>query len=207
MSQNDEDICALDQESPALINLKKAIDLLSVKPYESQCEVYVSKLELGSMNKYCEHLKRLDKCDLYMRFSCHICHDQIDKHVRRIYAEGAEVVALSVGGYVRGAVEIHYCCGNSNQSELAFSVEREFQGRGYGTLLMEAAIVKTRDRGINIADIICLPHNSKMQRLSARYAESYRECDDDIVISIDIAKASVLSRKPLNHTNGTSLLR
>ena len=191
-------MCEIDidifSDASTLTPLNRAIDFLSATPLSGQCNDRVAALSVSDMGKYCEHLKRLDKHDLYMRFSCHVTHDQIDRHVTRISAAGTSVVGLFINNIVRGAVEIHYSRAGNKQIELAFSVEKAFQGRGFGTMLMEAAISTTRDIGMIVAEVICLPQNEKMQRLAGRYAESFCECDDDVVITIDIMKVCAMGR-------------
>src|SRR5690606_28077353 len=86
------------------------------------------------------------------------------------------------GGKLRASAELRKL-GNTwaDDAEAAFSVERNWQNHGLGTLLMGRVIRAARNRGIKRLYMSCLAENGKMQSIARKHdAELRFECGEAI---------------------------
>jgi hypothetical protein len=54
-------------------------------------------------------------------------------------------------------------------AEAAFSIEREWQSHGVGSVLMGQMLLAARNRGIRTLHMICLADNQRMQQLAKKF--------------------------------------
>ena len=118
--------------------------------------------------KYRNHLKSLDKESKYLRFGFPISDDMIDRlcdaiekdknHHILFCIEGDDLEFLGVG---------HIAL--QDEMELAFSVLKEHQGRGFGNDLMRRCIQWCRTHGILKGNMVCLSSNSAIKHLCSKY--------------------------------------
>ena len=183
---------APDDIKAATEKLRSAICYLSVSGRSLSSEHI---LELGSdeLSGYREHISRLDRGDLYMRFSGYMTSQRIESYVATLMSSNTTVLALYVNDSIRGAVEIHAHHTDKSLAEFAFSVEKAYQGHGFGSMLMDAAITFARSRNIVQAEIICSPENERMRRLARRFTNNIERLEDDMIITIDTSFSNVES--------------
>jgi PAS domain S-box-containing protein len=75
----------------------------------------------------------------------------------KIFSVRAAAELRPLGAYLQG------------EAEAAFSVERDWQGMGFGTELMGRVIRSARNRGIRRLYMNCLAENRKMQHIARKY--------------------------------------
>jgi GNAT superfamily N-acetyltransferase len=79
----------------------------------------------------------------------------------------------------------------SAEAEIAFSVERAWQGRGIGTALMEAVIAAARARGIQRLALSYNSLNHRMGALARCVATSVECIDEECIANVDVQAADV----------------
>lgn len=115
--------------------------------------------------RYTAHLLRLSSSDRRARFMGGLSDDAVRAHVGRIDWRQAIVLVAIVGGEVRGAVELRHA---GTRTELAISVEAEWQNQGLGGMLVRRAFTMARNRGLCGVEFYCLGDNHRMLRIAGR---------------------------------------
>ncbi|MEC9369182.1 MAG: GNAT family N-acetyltransferase [Pseudomonadota bacterium] len=130
----------------------------------------VRKLWYTELNKYRDHLLRLDEESRRLRFGMNVDDDFIENYTRRIADMKSIVYACVIDAEVRAAAELRPLGeGFSAEAEAAFSVEKEHQDIGIGTELMGCIIRAARNRGIYRLYMNCLAENRRMQRIARKF--------------------------------------
>ena len=135
------------------------------------------------MHHYMDHLQRLDAKTRRRRFGHTIDNAAIQAHCLKLVGEGAQVVALSIDGLVRGAAEISPPNeADDGAREIAFSVEADFQGCGIGTCLALKAVSIARPSPVTM---ICSADNNGMIALGWRIGARFHKSGDHLECRID----------------------
>jgi len=135
----------------------------------------IRKLWPVELDKFRDHLLRLEKESRRMRFA-HVVSDAfIEEYARRTSDMGGLIYAYIVDGVVRAAAELRKL-GNvwGEEAEAAFSVEKPYQDKGIGTELMGRITLAARNRGIQRLYMSCLHENHRMQAIARKYAATLR---------------------------------
>lgn len=126
------------------------------------------------LEKYAEHLKKLDHEDRILRF-CNAVKDEIIDHlVGRIYqnmSKGDDIVFghFSPQGELVGAVAVSFMSDiddGAKIAEVGISVLPEGRGQGIAKTLMERAILHAQNRGCVRLQTMCLVTNRTMDHLA-----------------------------------------
>ena len=127
----------------------------------------IRPLGLGEREAHLKHLLRLDKISRRFRFAGLVCDTTIQAHCLSLSKRRCVIIGAYVLGCLRGVAElVPITTGNRRAFELAFSVEREFQGLGLGSVLLAAAL---EDVAPHDALMVCERDNTGMLRLAARF--------------------------------------
>lgn len=131
------------------------------------------KLLPAEMDRYKAHLLRLDRVDRHLRFAGTVADAVIEQHCHRLDWRNTIVIGWFVDGELRGATEMR-TAGRPfpKRAELAFSVERSYQGRGVGTELMRRALTIAGNRGVKVIDVFCLFENRRMRALARKFSKA-----------------------------------
>jgi len=117
-----------------------------------------------------EHLLRLDLVTRHQRFGTAVNDEFLESYARTTFNVGGLVYAYVVDGVVRGAAELR---GLDDiialTGEAAFSVETPWRRRGVGSQLFGRLITAARNRGVRTLYLTCLPENTAMRRLAAKF--------------------------------------
>ena len=128
------------------------------------------KLWPTELGLFREHLHRLDRESLRMRFGRAVGAEFIDRYCDTVYALNSVVYGCFIGGTLRAVAELRLLTDTwPFEAELAFSVERDWQDDGIGTELMSRALRAARNRSISRLYMICLPENGRMRRVAMKY--------------------------------------
>lgn len=135
----------------------------------------IRKLWPTEVEKFRDHLLRLDKGSRRMRFAHGVSDNFIGDYAIRMNDMGAIVYAYIVDGEVRAAAELRKL-GDAwgTQAEAAISVEPAFQNKGLGSELMGRVIRAARNRGVHQLVLSCLAENSKMQAIAKHFEADLR---------------------------------
>jgi GNAT superfamily N-acetyltransferase len=103
-----------------------------------------TRLRRITKTEHCDHLLRLTPADRYLRFG----HCMTDANVRAYATEVASgpglVFGMMEGLHARGVAELQPSWETPTSLELGLSVETHWRGQGYGTELVEHALVAAR---------------------------------------------------------------
>ena len=130
----------------------------------------VRKLWPTEIEKFRDHLLRLDKDSRRMRFGMSVDDAFIVAYVAQADFRMSVIYGYFAGGEMHAAAELR-CIGEGwgAEAEAAFSVEPTFQDGGVGTDLLGRVILAARNRGIHRLYMNCLLENRKMQRIARKY--------------------------------------
>jgi RimJ/RimL family protein N-acetyltransferase len=138
-------------------------------------EGIVRRLWPTETEKFRDHLLRLDRESLRMRFAHAVSDTFIEAYAGRMGEFGSLVFGHIVGGKVRGAAELRRL-GDAwgDEAEAAFSVERAWQDHGVGTELLGRVVRAARNRNIRRLYMSCLAENARMQAIARKHAAVLR---------------------------------
>jgi GNAT superfamily N-acetyltransferase len=97
------------------------------------------------------------------------------------------ILGCFVNGWLRGAAELRSPeIDWGAEAEIAFSVERAWQGRGIGTALMAAVMAAAKARGIARLTLSYHNVNHRMGALARKVAASIDCIDDECVANVNL---------------------
>ncbi|MFG1403301.1 GNAT family N-acetyltransferase [Xanthobacter sediminis] len=154
----------------------------------------IRKLWAGEAEIFKDHLLRLDVESRRYRFGSAVSAEFIERYAARAFRTGAIVHGYFVDGTLRAAAEL-YPMGDvlPGEAEAAFSVEREFQNHGLGTLLLERVILAARNRGIRSLCLNCLAQNRRMQQIARKFNAELSFDTDEVVAALKAPFPTALS--------------
>lgn len=130
----------------------------------------IRKLWIGEIERYREHLLRLDGESRGSRFAGGVSDEFIRRYVDSTFALNAVVHGFFVDGVLRGAAELRPLGpGFAREAEAAFSIEAPWQSHGVGSTLLGRTLLVARNRGIKRLHMACLANNRRMQELARKY--------------------------------------
>ena len=154
----------------------------------------IRKLWPTEMDKFREHLLRLDRESRRMRFAHGVSDAVIDNYTRRMRGMAAIIYGYYLDSEVHAAAELHKLGATWGKlAEAAFSVEEPYQDAGIGTELMGRVIRAARNRGVEHLYISCLPENAKMQAIARKHEADLRFEPGEVIGDIVPPAASYLS--------------
>lgn len=130
----------------------------------------IRKLWPTEIDKFRDHLLRLDRDSRRMRFAHGVSSGFIADYASRMTEMGSIVYGFLIDGEVHAAAELRRLGDTwGPEAEAAFSVETEFQDKGVGTELMGRVIRAARNRGVARLYMSCLAENGKMQAIARKH--------------------------------------
>lgn len=136
---------------------------------------------------YGAHLMRLDPLSRFMRFGGLVTDAALQRHAARIGEQKAVVLGYFADGELRGVVELHPLpvrSGRATSAEIAFSVERAWQGRGIGSMLMDRILGYARAHGFDDLRIMFLANNGRMKRMAVEHGATLVNEADEVMGSL-----------------------
>ena len=135
----------------------------------------IRKLRPAQVEKFRDHLLRLDKASRRMRFAHGVSDRFIEDYAARMGEMGGIVFAYFDGDDVRAAAELKKLGDTwGREAEAAFSVEKAYQDQGIGNELMGRVIRSARNRGVQLLYMSCLAENAKMQAIARKHEADLR---------------------------------
>lgn len=147
----------------------------------------VRELNPDEIGRFELHLLRLDAGCRRLRFSSPVPDDYIRAYVQGARNTTSAILGCFINGWLRGAAEIRSSQADwGAEAEIAFSVERAWQGRGIGTALMEAVMAAARARGIARLNLSYHSVNHRMGALARKVAANIDCIDDECVANVNL---------------------
>jgi GNAT superfamily N-acetyltransferase len=130
----------------------------------------IRKIWIGEIEKYREHLLRLDQDSRSSRFGGAVSEEFITNYVGTIGSLDAIIHGFFIDGVLRGAAELRPVgTAPPEEAEAAFSIEQPWQSHGVGSALLDRTLLAARNRGIKLLHMSCLAHNERMQQLARKF--------------------------------------
>lgn len=130
--------------------------------------IIVRRVLPNEYHKYRSHLKLLDTDSKVLRFGSHISDEVIDKLCEKIESSPSDHVLFCVEDDKLNFIAVgHIALGQ--EPELAFSVHREHQRKGIGSLLMDRCVNWCRAHNILQGTMMCLSRNTAIKRLCIKH--------------------------------------
>jgi GNAT superfamily N-acetyltransferase len=133
---------------------------------------------------YAAHLLRLDPLSRFMRFAGLVTEPALRRHAARVADQRAVVLGYFADGELRGVAELHPLpvrAGRPRSAEIAFSVERPWQGRGIGSKLMDRLLAYARAHRFEDLQLMFLASNGRMKRMAVERNARLTNEDDEII--------------------------
>jgi GNAT superfamily N-acetyltransferase len=152
----------------------------------------VFELPYHEYNRYRAHLLALDNESKYLRFGYQIqketinalC-DKFEENFQRHRVFVIENEDLEVVGAGHISLE-------DRPIELAFSVLKQYQGKGMGYSLMSRVVEWCQNRGIKAGCMVCLKHNAAIKKLAQQHGILVSE-GGEVMADIQIPDANAVS--------------
>ncbi|MBP0614923.1 GNAT family N-acetyltransferase [Jiella mangrovi] len=132
-------------------------------------DVFTRRLHPGEWPFLQAHFERLDPASRRLRFGNAVTSAFIERYARNSFDADAVVLGLFVGGVVRGVAELRFISADRGEAEIAFSIERQCQGFGYGTRLFARMRDAARNRGVHRLWLTCLSENRRILAIAKKF--------------------------------------
>ena len=120
--------------------------------------------------KYRKHLKSLDQESKTLRFANPLSDQVIDNLCDKWEADHQHNILFAIENEALDLIAVaHIAIDEKHEMELAFSVLKEYQGKGLGTMLMKRAIQWCRTHGFLTGSMFCLSTNSVIKHLCTKH--------------------------------------
>lgn len=135
----------------------------------------VRKIWIDRSGPYRDHLLRLDKESRRNRFGGAVSDEFIHNYVELSLGLDAVIHGFFVDGMLRGVAELRPLGRTfSDEAEAAFSIEKDWQSHGVGTVLLERTLLAARNRGVKLMHMACLANNRRMVDLAKKFDAELR---------------------------------
>ncbi len=141
-----------------------------------------------------EHFYNLEKVDVVSRFfneKTHFLRNDVEVMSRIDYKRNLTIIALVGESGFDSVVGIgsYYLEPSSNMAEVAFSVSKSYQSKGFGRILIRKLAQAARDNGINGLFAVTSSGNKKMINLFKTLSYKIKsELNEDMVLSCRFAE-------------------
>lgn len=140
------------------------------------------------------HLKRLDPETRKARFGSPVTDDFLDSYADTAHRLGTIVYGAFADGEIHASAELrpldHV---GEPMAEAAFTVEKQVQDHGLGSLLMDRIITAAQNRRIGQLYMICLRDNGRMRHLAGKFGARLKIADGEVTGQIEPAFPTAVS--------------
>jgi len=141
----------------------------------------IRKLWVADTAAFKDHLMRLDPSTRRNRFGMAASDEFVARYAETSFALDTLIHGVFVGGDLVAVGELRALGRSRTEAEAAFSVEADWQGRGFGQRLMDRVLLAARNRRIERLYMNCLASNAQMQRLARRAGADLEYEGGDVV--------------------------
>jgi len=129
----------------------------------------VYRLQPHEYPRYRKHLLALDEESRYTRFGFHIQDAVIEKLCEGFESNPAEHKIFVIEDNDLNVVAAGHISLQGGETELAFSVLREYRNQGMGNSLMARCVEWCQNRGIKGGCMVCLSSNVAIKKLASKH--------------------------------------
>ena len=141
----------------------------------------IRKLWAADVPAFRDHLLRLDPATRRNRFGMAAGDEFITRYAESSFTLDTLIHGVFVDGRLVAVGELRMLGTSRIDAEAAFSVETEYQGRGFGSRLMKSVVLAARNRRVRRVYMNCLASNSHMQHLARRAGAELEYEGGDVV--------------------------
>ena len=131
---------------------------------------HIRRLWPADIAAFRRHLKRLDADTRQARFGSPVNDQFLEAYADTAHRLGTLIFGAYYGNEIR---------------EAAFTVEKDYQDKGLGSLLMNRIIVAAQNRSISQLHMICLRDNDRMQHLAGKFGARLKIKSGEVTGRID----------------------
>ena len=129
----------------------------------------VYRLTSNDLHRYKTHLLSLDEYSRYLRFGYHIKTEIVQDLINNWSKDRDNHIIFAIENEDLDLVGVGHIALSDGPAELAFSVLKEYQGRGMGNELMSRCIEWCQNRGIKTGCMVCLSSNATIKHLAKKH--------------------------------------
>ncbi len=150
----------------------------------------IRRLYPADLPAFRDHLLRLDEESRHSRFGGAVSAAFLTNYAERCFGIDDVIYGYVVDNVLRGAGELrglghNLPLGFGGSAEAAFSVEREWRGRGVGTELMARIVRAARNRRADTLYMSCLTSNQAMIAIARKFSAQLRREPDEAFASLE----------------------
>ena len=165
------------------------------------------KLWHVELEEFRDHLLRLDGDDRHLRFGAEVSDQLIIDYASHALDSNCRVWGFfGPRGNLRGTGELKRFEEMPHSAEAAFTVEREYRGKGVGTELLNRIIRSARNRDIHHLYLNCLTENQVMQVVARKFEAELSFEQGDVICDLHPKHATPLTRIAEAFEDGSGLV-
>lgn len=147
-------------------------------------------LTSADQRAFTDHLLRLDATSRRDRFNGVTDDNFVRTYAARCFSGKTVVFGYLEGGTIHAAAELHHLHGEAKgEGEIAFSVEKNFQHKGIGSLLFAHLVALARHLGYTRLSVTTHSGNEAMKALARKFKAKLSFQHYETVGVIDISEA------------------
>lgn len=151
------------------------------------------------------HFMRLDADSRRSRFCGTVSDDEVARYVDEIFQHDSIICGALIDGKLRGIAELRgVFYARPAATEIAFSVERDWQNHGIGDALFDRVFAIAQNRGVRILHMLCLRNNNRMKHIAAKHKAELTYGPDGIeaVLRPDLPTPFSIAQEVMGETSG-----
>jgi GNAT superfamily N-acetyltransferase len=152
----------------------------------------VYRLRSDEYSRYRKHLLALDADSRYTRFGVMVKDEVIEQLCDRFEANPREHKIFVIENEALEVVAAGHIALEGGETELAFSVLKEYRKQGMGDALMKRTIEWCQNRNIKGGCMVCLSTNTAIKRLAGKHGVLINEGGETLA-NISIPEATPTS--------------
>lgn len=129
----------------------------------------VYRLQPSEYGRYKKHLLALDEQSRYTRFGFHVKDEVINQLCDGFEANPAEHKLFVIENENLDVVAAGHISLQGGETELAFSVLKEYRNQGMGSSLMKRTVEWCQNRNIKGGCMVCLSTNTAIKKLASKH--------------------------------------
>jgi GNAT superfamily N-acetyltransferase len=129
----------------------------------------VYRLQPHEYPRYRKHLLALDDASRYLRFGYQVKDEMIEQLCTGFESNPKEHKIFAIENDDLDVVAVGHISLQGGETELAFSVLKEYQNQGMGSSLMGRTIEWCQNRNIKGGCMVCLSSNVAIKKLASRH--------------------------------------
>lgn len=152
----------------------------------------VYRLRADEYQRYRTHLLALDAESRYTRFGTMVKDETINQLCDRFEANPKEHKIFVIEDDELNVVAAGHIALEGGETELAFSVLKEYRKQGMGSSLMKRTIEWCQNRGIKGGCMVCLSSNLAIKKLASKHGVLINEGGETLA-NITIPQSTAIS--------------